>query len=158
MAKSKITWIGDGNTSVFSVPFPYLLREHIHATIDGESEAFSFVNAGSIVFQTPPLADAQIKLSRKTPTEPLIDFVSGGTLTEADLDTANLQSLYVAEEASDLFEEMQESISGVGGDLTLPSLDDLLEDYTVALGEAPDPSDNPSEDYGFLAAYTGTNP
>lgn len=105
MAFSIVDIAGSGGQQNFSFSFPYLNPLHIHVYIAGvETFAFTF-NSTFVVHLTLPLVGAAtVRIQRTTPiTAPLIDFVNGSTLGEADLDTATLQILYVIQEVSDVF-------------------------------------------------------
>lgn len=151
MENTIIKRTGDGETRVFSLPFPYLRREHIKVTVDAVSVGFTFSSAATVSLAVPPLTGAEIVIQRITPTTPLVDFASGGTLTEEDLDTANLQSLYLAEEADYRMSTLELEPSAA----ELPDISFLPATYAEALGEAPD-SGSSEGDYDFLGAYQGT--
>ena len=102
MANSYISYSGDGSSNIFSVTFPYLAKAHVHAYVDGvEDTGFTWVTASSISFSSVPASGAQVLIKRSTPSAPLVDFVDGSNLTEAMLDLANQQALYIGEEAVD---------------------------------------------------------
>jgi len=103
MAKSYVTYPGDGVTTTYTVTFPYLAKSHVHVFL-GEEETFSFVwVTDSSIKLDVPSADL-VTIRRLTPTDPLVDFTDGSVLTETQLDVANLQSLYVCEETIDAAE------------------------------------------------------
>ena len=103
MAKSYVTYPGDGVTTTYTVTFPYLAKSHVHVFL-GEVETFSFVwvTDSSIKLDVP--SSDLVTIRRLTPTDPLVDFTDGSVLTETQLDVANLQSLYVCEETIDAAE------------------------------------------------------
>ena len=92
---------GDGSTTVFAFSFPYLESTHVKVYVSGVDTSFSFATSQSIeISPAPASSTANILIRRVTDTAPSVDFVDGSTLNEADLDYAFLQSLYVAEEAN----------------------------------------------------------
>ena len=100
MAKSYVTYPGDGSTTTYSVTFPYLAKLHVHVLIGGEeTDAWEWLTDSSIKLDAP--SSELITIIRVTPTEPLVDFTDGSVLTENQLDIATIQSLYVAEETQD---------------------------------------------------------
>lgn len=102
MANSYISYSGNGSTSTFSVTFPYLAKTHVHAYVDGvEDTGITWVTTSSISLSSVPATGAQVLIKRSTPSSPLVDFVDGSNLTETMLDLANLQALYIGEEAVD---------------------------------------------------------
>lgn len=103
---------------VFDITFDYLARSHVIATIikqDGSRQElslgtdFAFVSATQIE-TTVAWGIAQnavsIELKRVTPaTTNVVTFQDGSILRSADLNLANLQAIYVAEEARELANE-----------------------------------------------------
>lgn len=103
MALSFEQFSGDGINRQFPIDFGYLSRDHISVTVDGVAVAFTFLNNGLVQTAVAPAAGTVVEVRRSTPREtPLTDFVDGSTLTEADLDTATLQTFYLAQEAYDI--------------------------------------------------------
>lgn len=87
--------------AVYTVPFPYLDKAHVKVNVGGTlTTAFTWETAGSIRLTTIPTT-GNVEIYRKTPAVPLVDFQNGAVLTESDLDTANKQSLYLAEEVDE---------------------------------------------------------
>ena len=102
MAQSYISYLGDGSTTVFSLTFPYLAKSHVKVYVGGvEDTTFTWLTSSSISLSTAPASNALILVKRETPTIPIVDFVDGSVITETLLDTASIQSLYVAEETKD---------------------------------------------------------
>jgi hypothetical protein len=64
--------------------------------------AYTYVNNTTVQLATAPGAGVRVEVRRVTPaTSPLVDFADGSTLVAADLDTANLQHLYLEQELDD---------------------------------------------------------
>lgn len=102
MALSSVEYTADGSTQTFSLTFPYLSQDHVQVFVDGAEDAtFTWATSSSVTLTSVPSNGAVVKISRTTPSTPLVDFVDGSNLTEAYLDTATRQSLYVAEETKD---------------------------------------------------------
>ena len=105
MAYSHVTYTGDGTTQDYIVPFPYLKISDIKVSLDGIEQnllAYSWHTTGTIRFVTAPPNGASIRIQRITDkVTPAVDFRDGSTLTEADLDLAVTQLLYIAQEAYD---------------------------------------------------------
>jgi hypothetical protein len=104
MALSFEQYQGDGTNRQFATPATgFLSRDHISVSVDGEAVAFTFLTDGMIQTAVAPAAGTVVEVRRSTPrTEPLTDFVDGSTLTESDLDTATLQTFFLAQEAYDI--------------------------------------------------------
>jgi len=106
MANTFIYYTGDGSTDEFTFPFSYIDSDYVKVYLDDvalPSDGITYTVASSTVTIAPaPLDEVEILIKRVTPTGPLVDFVDGAVLTEADLDLVLTQSLHVASEAGDL--------------------------------------------------------
>ena len=115
MPFAQFTATGNGSTKQFTIPFPYVKKDHIVVALNNVTvTGFSFINDTTIEFDTlssatstqetsgAPKTGVGIEITRDTPlTTALVDFVDGSTLTAGDLDTAVLQLLYGIQEAKD---------------------------------------------------------
>lgn len=101
MANSFVVYpYADGSVTQFSVPFDYLAKEHVKATVDGVEAPFTFLSTNMIVFDTAP--NGVLKIYRETPTGDLVNtFFDGSVLIDDELNAALTQSLFVTEEARD---------------------------------------------------------
>lgn len=93
---------GDGTTTNFVIPFPYLDPAHILVKVDGVSASFSFLNANTIKLATPAPNGKVVEIRRATvqATAP-VDFTDGSVLREVDLDKLVLFATYAAQESID---------------------------------------------------------
>jgi hypothetical protein len=107
MAYSYVVYTGNGATTQFTVPFPYIRREHVFASIDRvATTAFTWVNANTVQFNTAPGNGERVEIRRVTPVNaPLVDFTDGSTLVAADLDTNTLQQTYINQEQDDQIQD-----------------------------------------------------
>jgi hypothetical protein len=106
MPFSYAVYTGNGSTTQFSVTFPYIRREHVVASLDYVSQAFTWVNNTTISISPAPANGVRVEVRRVTPVDaPLVDFVDGSTLVAADLDTNALQQTYINQEQDDDFED-----------------------------------------------------
>ncbi len=105
MSYSIRRYTGTGTPQVLDVP-PYLDKSHIKVFVSGvRNTTWSWVNSGVITI-TAALA-APVVIQRLTsPDERLVDYLSGVTLTEADLDQDSLQAFYLAQEARDVYDDL----------------------------------------------------
>ena len=115
MPFAQFTATGNGSTKQFTIPFPYVKKDHIVVALNNVTvTGFAFINDNTIEFDTissatstqetsgAPKNGVGIEITRDTPlTSALVDFVDGSTLTAGDLDTAVLQLLYGIQEAKD---------------------------------------------------------
>jgi hypothetical protein len=107
MAYSYVVYTGNGATTQFTVPFPYIRREHVFASIDRvATTAFTWVNSNTVQFNAAPGNGERVEIRRVTPVNaPLVDFTDGSTLVAADLDTNTLQQTYINQEQDDQFQD-----------------------------------------------------
>lgn len=99
---SRVQYPGTGAQTDFTVPFPYLSKDHVSVYVNGVAVTFSWVSSGLVRTATAPAAGATVLVFRTTPSsEPLVDFSTGTVLVENDLDIATLQALFVARENKD---------------------------------------------------------
>jgi hypothetical protein len=101
MALSSGSFLGDGINKTFNVNFPYLSKTHVHVYVNGvETTAFTWPTDSTVTLTVAPANGATVLIKRITPTDPLVNFVDGSTLTEELLDTASLQSIYLSVEVT----------------------------------------------------------
>ncbi|MEW6121301.1 MAG: phage tail fiber protein [Pseudomonadota bacterium] len=88
-----------------AVPFGFLAKEHITVTLDGETvptSGYTWVSTGLLTLTTAPPVGVTRRVRRFTPrNSTLVSFAQGGPLPSRDLNTANLQSLYISQEIAD---------------------------------------------------------
>lgn len=105
MATSYALYPGDGIQTDWAVPFQYLDQAHVECLVDGVEVTFTWITA-STVRVTPAVAIGDtLKVARLTPSAPLTSFSNTNNLTADNLNRAELQALYVAEEAKDRAEQ-----------------------------------------------------
>ncbi|TBB75452.1 hypothetical protein ELH43_08660 [Rhizobium ruizarguesonis] len=105
MALAYAQSLGDGVTNTFSVPFPYISKNHVQVKVDGVAVPYTWLSDTSIQLSPAPAADKIVDRRRVTPRDTLlVDFVDGSTLVESDLDLSALQVFYLAQESFDLGE------------------------------------------------------
>jgi hypothetical protein len=128
MPYSYAVYTGNGATTQFTVPFPYIRREHVVASLDYVSAVFTWVNNTTVQISPAPANGVRVEIRRVTPVNnPLVDFTDGSTLVAADLDTNALQQTYINQEQDD---QIQQGIYvDANGNLTAGNqvLKDLLD-------------------------------
>lgn len=107
MPYSYAVYTGNGSTTQFGVPFPYIRRDHVGVTINYvATTAFTWVNDSTLQMNVAPGIGARVEIRRTTPVNaPLVDFVNGSTLVAEDLDTNALQQTYVNQEQDDKIQD-----------------------------------------------------
>ena len=119
MANTFETYLGDGATNLWSVPFAYISKEHVHLYVDDvEDTAFSWVTDSSIAASSIPAYGSTVLVKRITPRGELTVVIpNAGTLRGKDINTQSLQALYVAEEGYDaLIDIMKSNSAGTAWD------------------------------------------
>ena len=102
MANSLVSYIGDGSTTTFSVPFPYIAQSNVTVYVSGVAQTVTWPTSASVHLASAPASGAFVTIKRATPsTTPIVTFTDASTLTASDLNTFQLQALYVAQEAQD---------------------------------------------------------
>nr|WMM95185.1 tail fiber protein [Methylophilales phage MEP431] len=104
MANSFVRYVGDGNTSAYSIPFSYRSTADLTVTLAGvATTAFTLNAAGTtLTFSSPPANTTAIEIRRRTSQgSKLVDYASGSVLTENDLDTDSEQAFFMSQEAID---------------------------------------------------------
>lgn len=140
MSLSYVEYVGDGSNRDFVVTFPYLSQDHVKLLVGGSPATFTWLTSTTIRATTAPTTGTVVRVYRETPKdEPLVDFAGGAVLTDNNLNTATLQSLYSAQEQQDTIEDFRGE----------------LDDVILGAGAVPLP-DNPGDDGFFLRASGGT--
>jgi hypothetical protein len=102
---------GNGSTTTYSVPFPYLLKSHVKVyrnlvietgaydalLVDGVG--YTWTSDSQIQTTAAPAVGARLTIRRETPNgQQVVQWQDGSTLIAADLNTSDLQNLYVVQE------------------------------------------------------------
>ena len=108
------TYTGNGSNATFSVPFPYLLKAHVklyigYNILDGsytsllvDGTNYTWSSATQVQLTTAPAAGQVLTIIRDTPdSSQLVPWQDGSNLIAGDLNTADLQNLYVVQEQQD---------------------------------------------------------
>jgi len=122
MALSYVESTASGGQTEFDFNIPVILTTHVKASHDGAAVTVSSVNTVTekVVLSPAATVGMTVKIWRETPgrlASPdnvmLTDFQDGSVLTEADLDGACRQLLYISQEAGDdAFQALKIGASG----------------------------------------------
>lgn len=102
---TRVSTVADGVTTLFSIPFPYLDRDHVKVMLNGVLQSpseYTWPTSSSIQFIAPPDPGARVTRYRETPSDPLTIYQSGSVLTRDQLEVDSLQALYRSEEAEEV--------------------------------------------------------
>lgn len=113
MAESFIQYIASGLTDTYSIPFGYLDPAHITVSLDGVDTPFTFPSASQIqITSGNPTSGVVVEVRRTTPRDVReIVWQNASNLTATDLNTSDLQLLYITQEGFDLSDTSMNIVS-----------------------------------------------
>lgn len=86
----------------FSFNFSYVSKADIKVWVEGMPSGYVWVNENTITVTPEPALGSKVKIFRDTEKlSRIVDFQDGSTLTESQLDIADLQLFYLIQEALD---------------------------------------------------------
>jgi hypothetical protein len=101
LARVQYTQQVAGNKN-FTVPFPYISRDHIYVSVNGTDVDFSWLNSTTVQLTTAPVEGDLVDVRRETEkVNLLVDFQDASTITEEQLDLSAKQAFFIAQEAFD---------------------------------------------------------
>lgn len=101
LARVQYTQQVAGNKN-FTVPFPYISRDHIYVSVNGTDVDFSWLNSTTVQLTTAPAEGDLVDVRRETEkVNLLVDFQDASTITEEQLDLSAKQAFFIAQEAFD---------------------------------------------------------
>jgi hypothetical protein len=113
MAYSHVTYVGDGSTTVFAVPFPYISPLDVAVTVAGAPVEPAWLTDASISLVPAPVSGSLVKIQRRTsPETRKVEFNDSSNLTAATLNKDSLQAFYLAQESADDIDSVEAGISG----------------------------------------------
>jgi hypothetical protein len=101
MPDTYIDYTGDGSTTSYTFPFPYIYQDHVDVFVDTVAVAFAFESGNTVTLSPPPADGAAIRIQRTTSRDPVVDFQDNTPLSEEELDLLQLQSVYIAQEGTE---------------------------------------------------------
>lgn len=102
MSNVKVTYVGDGVTNQFGVPFPFLSTSAVNVEVDGVVVPSTFVAPSTVQVSPAPADGATITIYRNTNIDELnYQFQLGAAFLPRYIDSNNLQLLYAAQESAD---------------------------------------------------------
>jgi hypothetical protein len=118
---NSISYTGDGTTTSWNIPFPYISPSDLTVYVGGVSVAFSASTYGVADITVAPASGATITISRHTDiTTPVVDFSDSGAILESDIDKAFAQVRYSVEEAHTRIDSATLGVS-TGGSSNVPT-------------------------------------
>ena len=103
MSYASVSYVGDGSTRAFFIPFPYINKADVLATVNGVTTAFNWITSSNVEMTTAPASGTAVVFKRVTQFAVAdVVYQDGSTMSSADLNTSNKQNLYVIQESADL--------------------------------------------------------
>lgn len=145
MPFSYFQFTGNGSTTTYSVPFPYLVRAHVklyyglnlatggYSTLLVDGVNYTWISATQVQITPAPPNGTVLTIRRETPTTSrLVDWSDGSALTAADLDTADLQNFYAIQEHRDFIDAYTVNPIAVVPDFSITSIKLSTDAVTTA--------------------------
>ena len=109
MAYARLAYTGNGQSVQYPVTFDYVLQSHVEIRLDNvvqtEGVDYFWPYDGVIEFYTAPAIGSTLLMTRKTSQGyRLVDYQTGGVLSEEVLNTDSIQTFFMAQEALDIAE------------------------------------------------------
>ncbi|MGQ0595857.1 phage tail fiber domain-containing protein [Aquabacterium sp.] len=104
MSYSKVFYTATGSADSFPIPYEYISTADLRVTVNGILKTigtdYTFPTPSFLKFAVAPVGLVQIQRVTERGKR-LVDFQDATILTEADLDTATKQALFIAQESMD---------------------------------------------------------
>ncbi len=99
---SRVTYTASAAQDTFAITFDYQVDSHISVDVNEVDEPNFSISGGNVVLDTPLAGGEEVTIYRDTSLDqPVVDFTAGGAVTEANLDDAIQQAVFLAQEAWD---------------------------------------------------------
>lgn len=106
MPLSSVTRVSDGIQKQYDFDFGYLRKSHIFVFVNNELRSFKWLGPFQIELLNFPQPDDTVTIRRLTDrVNRITTFTDGQTILAADLNAADLQTFYIAQEMLDQIEE-----------------------------------------------------
>ncbi|MFN3558946.1 MAG: phage tail fiber protein [Brevundimonas sp.] len=122
----------------FDFAHPYIHRDHVSVTVNGQIAAKTWVTGSTIRLSRPCQAQDAVKIIRETPVDgPIVKFQNGNVLTEEELNLAVRQLLFICQEMLDLYGAgLGEGMIRVGDRMNIPTTGDEIIDQIISMALA----------------------
>lgn len=133
MALARVTYpqAVAGNKN-FTVPFPYLSRDHISVLVSGVPATFTWLNENTVSLDVAPAVGVSVEIRRATArANLLVQFNDGSVISETDLRLLSQQTFFLVQEADDLARETKDI-----ADLAASRVDGAVNTANLALDTA----------------------
>jgi hypothetical protein len=118
MPNSYVTYQGNGSTSVFNVPFPYINQSDVSVQVNGVTASFTWPTSSTVQINPAPANGATVYIFRQSNlSSPSVTWADGTVLRAADLNTEVTQLLYGVQEAWDQTSKTINAVLATTGNL-----------------------------------------
>ena len=154
--KPLIRYVGDGATTEFYIPFPFLAEKDIIITIGNAeipAQEYSIVD-GNVIMNSAPQSGEVIAVTRSTEIARLADYDETGAVSAASLNDNFDRPLYVMQE---IIERLDRCLSVKPTDLRDPNeafeeLISTVEAFSVSAKEAAEDAESAAKDASLYLA------
>lgn len=110
MAYSNVQYVGNGVSKTYYIPFQYLAQSHVKISSGGtllvNGVDYTWTSSNAVTLTLAPAMGVVVDISRSSsPTDRLVDFQDGSTLTQEILDLNSDQLFYLSQENIDGFDK-----------------------------------------------------
>lgn len=96
-----VTYTGNGTQTNFDIPFDYLRKSFVVASINNEATSDFTIDGRTLIFNEAPAEEAIIVIYRKTDTKPLVSWADASVFRSGDMTISQVQQLHIIEEGQD---------------------------------------------------------
>lgn len=109
MAYSRVSYVGDNTTTEFTIPFPFLRVDSLQVRVNDLLKTLGTdytinPSTGKVIFAAPPVVNYPVDIKRVTPRTAegrIVKFTDPSDIRADVLNNADLQLLYIVQEALD---------------------------------------------------------
>jgi hypothetical protein len=99
--ESRVTYTAGAAQTNFTITFPYDLESHLFVNVDGVDTAFTVSGSDVVIAATVGGEEVEVYRDTQRATGPVVDFASGASVTEENLDDQAKQAVYLSQEIWD---------------------------------------------------------
>lgn len=96
-----VTYTGNGTQTNFDIPFDYLRKSFVFASINDKATSDFTIDGRTLIFNEAPAEEAIIVIYRKTDTKPLVSWADASVFRSGDMTISQVQQLHIIEEGQD---------------------------------------------------------
>lgn len=159
---ASVTYNTSGSAGPYTITFPFIEDTDVEVYLDGVANTAFTIAGTALTLNTAPSA-TEIEIRRNTQDDLYVDFSAPAPISPEDLDTATQQAIYIAQEAKDSIDAVQdnvdaEAVTRAAADVVLQDNIDVVSDALAAAqieaGNVPTPAGG---DAGKFLEATGAN-